>query len=61
VFKTNAGGDGDSGGGGGGGSLPITGSPVALVGAIGGVVVVLGVVLMLVVRRKRAVFEAPKN
>ncbi|NMO55677.1 peptidase [Actinoplanes sp. TBRC 11911] len=57
VFSGGGGGTGtdadtDTAGGSGAG-LPITGSPVALVALVGGVVLVLGVVLLLVVRRKR--------
>jgi LPXTG-motif cell wall-anchored protein len=39
--------------GGSGAGLPITGSPVAVVALVGGVVLVLGVALMLVFRRRR--------
>ncbi len=44
---------GDQGGSGGGG-LPVTGTPVALLAGIGGAVVVLGIVLMVLFRRRRA-------
>ncbi|MEV8506321.1 peptidase [Actinoplanes sp. NPDC051475] len=50
---TGAGNGDDEGGSGGGGSLPITGTPVALVAGIGGAAVVLGIVLMVAVRRRR--------
>ncbi|MFI7599147.1 peptidase [Actinoplanes sp. NPDC049681] len=50
---SGSGSGGDEGGSGGGGGLPITGTPVALVAGIGGAAVVLGIVLMVVFRRRR--------
>jgi hypothetical protein len=62
VFSAAAGGDGGPGGdGGSGGGLPITGSPVLLIAGIGGAVLVLGVALMLVFRRRRVVLETPQD
>jgi hypothetical protein len=46
-------GDGDNGGGGGGG-LPITGAPVAWIAGVGGGALILGLVLVLGARRRRA-------
>jgi hypothetical protein len=52
---------GNAGNGENGDSLPITGSPVALVAGIGGAVVVVGIVLMFVFRRRRVVTETPND
>jgi hypothetical protein len=55
---SNSGGHHNGGGGGGGGGLPITGSPAALVGVIGLVLLILGVGLALWTRRRRPKFRA---
>jgi hypothetical protein len=51
----------EAGSGGSGGGLPVTGSPIVLTAGIGGAVVVLGIVLMLVFRRRRVVLEVPRD
>ncbi len=53
--------DGSGGGAGGGGGLPVTGTPVALVAGTGGAVVVLGLVLMVVFRRRSLVLRTPQD
>ena len=49
------------GGGGGGGELPITGMQVGVIGGVGLAVVIAGVVLLLVGRRRRMVLVAPRD
>ncbi|PZG14340.1 hypothetical protein C1I95_21900 [Micromonospora craterilacus] len=49
----------DSGNGGGGGGLPVTGVQAGLIGGIGAGVVLAGVVMFLVARRRRVVLVAP--
>jgi hypothetical protein len=61
VFTTGGGTGATGDDGGSGGGLPITGSPVALVAGIGGAVVVIGIVLMFVFRRRRLVLEVPRD
>ncbi|WP_433303964.1 peptidase [Actinoplanes sp. CA-030573] len=50
---------GDPGSGGSGGGLPITGTPIALIAAIGGAVMAAGIVLAFVFRRRKVVLRAP--
>ncbi|MGC5051130.1 hypothetical protein ACLQ2S_06735 [Micromonospora sp. DT48] len=50
-----------NGGGGGGGGLPVTGAQAGLIGGIGAGVVLVGVAMFLVARRRRVVLVAPED
>lgn len=63
VVTTAEGGSGGSGDGtgGSGGGLPVTGAPAAALAGVGVAVLALGAVLFVVFRRRRVVFQTPRD
>lgn len=61
VGAGGSGGEDGAGGGAGGGELPITGVQVGVIGGVGLAVVVAGVALLLLSRRRRVVLVTPKD